>query len=102
MLLSGPCTDECSIHSLAQAKTGTGKTLAFLIPAIQNLIKAPQMPPQSKTSILVLSPTRELAMQIADAATGIVNTLQGAKVGIQVVVGGTNVGSDVSRMKQNR
>ncbi|KAH6904339.1 P-loop containing nucleoside triphosphate hydrolase protein [Coprinopsis sp. MPI-PUGE-AT-0042] len=88
---------------LAQAKTGTGKTLAFLVPAIQNLTSSSQRPPQSQTTILVLSPTRELAIQIADAATGICNALPAAAdVGVQVVVGGTNISSDVSRMKRSR
>jgi ATP-dependent RNA helicase RhlE len=46
---------------LATAQTGTGKTLAFLIPVIEKLLK------QSKPGIaaLVLVPTRELAMQVA-------------------------------------
>src|ERR1700719_4084259 len=45
---------------LATAQTGTGKTLAFLIPVIEKLIK------QHKPGIeaLVLVPTRELAMQV--------------------------------------
>jgi ATP-dependent RNA helicase DDX5/DBP2 len=44
------------------SKTGSGKTLAFLIPAIIHLIG--QNRDSRDTSILVLSPTRELAMQI--------------------------------------
>jgi ATP-dependent RNA helicase MSS116 len=95
--------DALLCHSLAQAKTGTGKTLAFLVPAIQNLTSSLQRPPQSQTTILVLSPTRELAIQIADAATGICGALPGAAdVGVQVVVGGTNIATDVSRFKRNR
>lgn len=43
------------------SKTGSGKTLAFLIPAIVHLLAQPN---SRDTSILVLSPTRELAMQI--------------------------------------
>ncbi|CAK9787096.1 unnamed protein product [Cutaneotrichosporon oleaginosum] len=45
-------------------ETGTGKTMAFLVPSIQRMISAPH-PNQAHTSILVLSPTRELAQQIA-------------------------------------
>jgi ATP-dependent RNA helicase RhlE len=45
---------------IATAQTGTGKTLAFLIPLIQML----QREPAGKTIALVLLPTRELAMQV--------------------------------------
>jgi ATP-dependent RNA helicase RhlE len=45
---------------IATAQTGTGKTLAFLIPLIQML----QVEPAGKTVALVLLPTRELAMQV--------------------------------------
>lgn len=44
------------------AKTGSGKTLAFLIPAIEIIHKLKFMPSHG-TGVLVLSPTRELAMQ---------------------------------------
>jgi ATP-dependent RNA helicase RhlE len=46
---------------LATAQTGTGKTLAFLIPMIERLAKQ-AMP--NKVSALILVPTRELAMQV--------------------------------------
>jgi ATP-dependent RNA helicase RhlE len=45
---------------LATAQTGTGKTLAFLIPVIEML----QREPSQKTRVLVLLPTRELAIQV--------------------------------------
>ncbi|XP_048225389.1 ATP-dependent RNA helicase DDX18 [Perognathus longimembris pacificus] len=47
---------------LAAAKTGSGKTLAFLIPAIELIVKLKFMP-RNGTGVLILSPTRELAMQ---------------------------------------
>jgi ATP-dependent RNA helicase MSS116, mitochondrial len=47
-----------------QAKTGTGKTTAFLLPALQALISSTPVP-KGQVAILILSPTRELAMQIA-------------------------------------
>ncbi|KAK2121185.1 ATP-dependent RNA helicase ddx18 [Saguinus oedipus] len=49
-------------YLLAAAKTGSGKTLAFLIPAVE-LIKLKFMP-SNGTVVLILSPARELAMQI--------------------------------------
>lgn len=50
--------------ALVQAKTGTGKTIAFLLPALQNLLTGPALP-AGQVGILIISPTRELAMQIA-------------------------------------
>lgn len=62
---------------LASAKTGSGKTLAFLIPAIEMLVKAHFKPRNGMstvtkdsldhcvgTGVLVITPTRELAIQI--------------------------------------
>jgi ATP-dependent RNA helicase DeaD len=50
---------------LAQAATGTGKTAAFALPLIQRLIEGPRG--RRRTRGLVLVPTRELAMQVAEA-----------------------------------
>ncbi|KAB0357741.1 hypothetical protein FD754_001897, partial [Muntiacus muntjak] len=47
---------------LAAAKTGSGKTLAFLILAVELIVKLKFMP-RNGTGVLILSPTRELAMQ---------------------------------------
>ncbi|EFY98391.1 DEAD-like helicases superfamily protein [Metarhizium robertsii] len=84
---------------VAQAKTGTGKTLAFLLPLLQRMIEedptlATRRASRSARSDdirgIVLSPTRELAEQIAAEArrltkyTGLV---------VQSAVGGTHKGS---------
>lgn len=47
---------------LAAARTGSGKTLAFLIPSIELIYKLKFMP-RNGTGVVVLAPTRELAMQ---------------------------------------
>ncbi|WP_373819701.1 ATP-dependent RNA helicase SrmB [Glaesserella sp.] len=52
---------------LGSAPTGTGKTAAFLLPAIQHLLDHPRRKP-GPPRILVLTPTRELAMQVAEQA----------------------------------
>ena len=50
---------------LAKAKTGTGKTLAFLIPVVERAAKRGN---GKGVSGLIISPTRELAQQIAAEA----------------------------------
>src|SRR5512147_1565818 len=50
---------------LGQAATGTGKTAAFALPLLQR--RPPGPPPASRPAVLVLVPTRELAMQVAEA-----------------------------------
>ena len=52
---------------LGAAKTGSGKTLAFLIPAIE-ILSALRFKPRNGTGVLVISPTRELALQIFGVA----------------------------------
>lgn len=52
---------------LGAAKTGSGKTLAFLIPSLELLHRAKFMP-RNGTGVIVISPTRELAMQIYSVA----------------------------------
>ncbi|THA21658.1 ATP-dependent RNA helicase SrmB [Histophilus somni] len=52
---------------LGSAPTGTGKTAAFLLPALQHLLDYPRRKP-GPPRILVLTPTRELAMQVAEQA----------------------------------
>jgi superfamily II DNA/RNA helicase len=55
-------------HDLfASAQTGTGKTAAFILPALQRL-STPSTKPGRGPRVLVLTPTRELASQITDAA----------------------------------
>ena len=68
--------------SLVQAKTGTGKTVAFLLPAIQKLLTTTRKTGQ--VAILILSPTRELALQIAAEAKRLVEFPSGRKGQIQV------------------
>jgi ATP-dependent RNA helicase RhlE len=78
---------------LATAQTGTGKTLAFLIPVIEQLLK-------SKTpgiAALVLVPTRELAMQVV----AVFNTLRGTQlVPAALVVGGLSEGAQLQAIRK--
>lgn len=76
-----PIQAECIPHLLGgrdvlgMAQTGSGKTAAFSLPLLNNLdpeLKAPQ--------ILVLAPTRELAVQVAEAMTDFSKHMRGVNV----------------------
>lgn len=55
---------------MSTAKTGSGKTLAFLIPALELLIRAEYAQSQG-VGVLIITPTRELALQIYEVASGL-------------------------------
>ncbi len=69
---------------LASAPTGTGKTLAFLLPAIQHLLDFPRQKPGSPR-ILILTPTRELANQISEEAEKLT---AGTNLKVGAIIGG--------------
>ncbi|WP_333608107.1 DEAD/DEAH box helicase [Arsukibacterium sp.] len=52
---------------LAGAQTGTGKTAAFTLPLLQQLLNAPKVLTAGQVRVLVLTPTRELAQQVHDS-----------------------------------
>lgn len=55
------------VDVMGSSPTGTGKTLAYLLPILQSLLDFPKQK-QASTKILVLVPTRELALQVAGQA----------------------------------
>ena len=78
---------------LGQAQTGTGKTAAFSLPLLSRLnpkLKAPQ--------ILVLTPTRELALQVAEAMQTYSRHLKGFQV--LPVYGGQNMGQQLRQLSR--
>jgi ATP-dependent RNA helicase RhlE len=79
---------------LATAQTGTGKTLAFLIPIIERLLRPAPAP---GIAALVLVPTRELAMQVVDQY----NALRGTKLSpAALVVGGLAEGNQLTALRR--
>lgn len=82
------------VDLLAKAKTGTGKTLAFLVPTLEKLAALPR--PQGAIRALVLSPTRELAAQTATEAKTLSLHLAGLRVSL--IVGGNKPSSDNARL----
>jgi len=55
---------------LANAQTGTGKTAAFAIPVLQQMLNRPKSTVAKYPRTLILTPTRELAEQLAEAVRG--------------------------------
>lgn len=72
---------------LVQAKTGTGKTIAFLLPALHTLLTE-QTVPAGQVGILVVSPTRELATQISQECDKLTTQLP-RKIECHTAFGGT-------------
>jgi len=77
---------------LGQAKTGTGKTAAFALPILNNLITN-----QDHIQALVLTPTRELAMQVANSFN-LYGKILGAR--ILAVYGGQPYSPQIARLKR--
>ena len=82
---------------LASAPTGTGKTAAFLLPACQFLLDYPRKQPGA-TRILILTPTRELALQVYEQAKAMTKHTQ---LVCGVITGGINYGTDKETLSQN-
>lgn len=79
---------------IAQARTGTGKTIAFLTPTVQK--EAVQSGGAKAIGVLVLAPTRELAQQIEREAK-----ILGARLAVDtvVVMGGTNMKAEAKKLQ---
>ena len=74
---------------LASAPTGTGKTAAFILPAAQHLLDYPRKSP-GFPRVLILSPTRELAIQTHEQCEKLTAL---TKIKSAVITGGVNYGS---------
>ncbi|KAG2611962.1 DEAD-box ATP-dependent RNA helicase 31 isoform X1 [Panicum virgatum] len=87
---------------LAKARTGTGKTVAFLLPAIEVVSKLPPADRDQKRppiSVVVVCPTRELADQAAAEANKLLKFHP--SIGVQLVIGGTRMALEQKRMHTN-
>ena len=78
---------------IAEAQTGTGKTLAFLLPIFENISIN-----DNHIQALIITPTRELAIQITDEA----KKLAAAKeINILAAYGGKDVSSQLKKLNKN-
>lgn len=78
---------------IGQSQTGTGKTLAYVLPLLQQIDTSKQ-----ETQALILAPTRELTRQIAD----VIDYLAG-DTGIDTVLiqGGVDIGRQIQKLRRN-
>lgn len=79
---------------LGAAKTGSGKTLAFLIPAVE-MLSALRFKPRNGTGVVVVSPTRELALQIFGVARDL---MQFHSQTFGIVIGGANRSAEAEKL----
>lgn len=79
---------------LGSAETGTGKTAAFLLPLLQKLITSPRT---RQPRALILAPTRELVLQVADQTRQL---SQGLPLRLGVIYGGVGIGPQEQALRQ--
>ncbi|MGL5317505.1 MAG: DEAD/DEAH box helicase [Bacteroidales bacterium] len=79
---------------LACAQTGTGKTIAFLLPLIHSLIKGPA---SYGVKALILTPTRELALQISHEIDSMTPF---TKITSAVIIGGESVEQQLDQVER--
>ncbi len=80
---------------MGQAATGTGKTAAFALPLLQRLASLPRV--RQRPSALVLVPTRELAVQVAEAVHRYGRLLEGS---VLPLYGGQSFGQQVRALER--
>lgn len=77
---------------IAQAQTGTGKTLAFVLPILEKIDAS-----NAEIQALILTPTRELAQQISKEIKKMIENLEG--VNVLAVYGGQDVAHQLKKLK---
>jgi superfamily II DNA/RNA helicase len=81
---------------LASAQTGTGKTAAFALPILQLMHSQPQATLDGKTRALILTPTRELAEQLAETIN---RYAQFMSITVTALYGGVKISSQQKKLK---
>ncbi len=82
---------------LGCARTGTGKTAAFALPLLHRLVASPGKPRPRQPRVLVLTPTRELAIQVDESFQSYAAHL---KLRTTRIFGGVNQGKQVRAMER--
>ncbi|WP_040203749.1 DEAD/DEAH box helicase [Neobacillus jeddahensis] len=79
---------------IAQAQTGTGKTFAFILPILEKINRE-----ATHVQALIVTPTRELALQITDEVEKLTADMEG--VAVLAVYGGQDVAKQLKKLKRN-
>lgn len=82
---------------LASAQTGTGKTAAFALPILQKMVEKPSEMLKSNARVLILTPTRELAAQVADNVTAYCKHLN---FSVLTIYGGVKIETQAQKLKR--
>jgi ATP-dependent RNA helicase RhlE len=82
---------------LGSAQTGTGKTAAFAIPIIQNLYRIAGQQQKAKINALIVTPTRELAIQIDENVSAYSKY---TRIKHAVIFGGVKQGMQVEKLRK--
>ncbi|MGJ7922384.1 DEAD/DEAH box helicase [Neobacillus sp. LXY-4] len=79
---------------IAQAQTGTGKTFAFILPILEKLA-----PEAAHIQALIVTPTRELALQITDEVEKLIKDID--EINVLAAYGGQDVEKQLNKLKKN-
>jgi len=82
---------------LAGAQTGTGKTAAFVLPILERLLRQGRSNEIIKPSVLILAPTRELALQVFKSVTAY---SQFTEIRSAIVYGGVSINAQVDELRK--
>lgn len=82
---------------LAGAQTGTGKTAGFTLPLLENLSKTPSKQGKKQVRALIVTPTRELAAQVAESVDTYGKNLH---FNTAVIFGGVSINPQISKLRK--
>ena len=79
---------------VAKAQTGSGKTAAFVLPILEHLLNNPTQTKKAKIRVLVLTPTRELTLQVAQTFKEFSKYFD-RKLKVSSLIGGQKIGEQL-------
>jgi ATP-dependent RNA helicase RhlE len=89
---------QSGIDLMAQAQTGSGKTASFVIPLLE-FLKSKEITKKAKIKVLVLTPTRELTLQVAQTFLTL-SEFHEHKPSIVSIIGGEKIGEQLLKVQK--